>query len=187
MTARLTAADLSSIADVTGFWRAAGPDAWFRKDDGFDTDFRTRHSDLHWRAARREFDHWNSSPDGALALMILLDQFPRNCFRGTAHMFATDPLARHHAGLAVANGYDRGVTADLRAFFYLPFEHSEDMADQDRSVELFTPLGDEALKYAIIHRDIIEKFGRFPHRNRSLGRETTLDEQAFLDAGGFAG
>jgi uncharacterized protein (DUF924 family) len=187
MTTRLTAADLSSIADVTGFWRDAGPDAWFRKDDGFDTDFRTRHSDLHWRAARRELDHWNSSPDGALALMILLDQFPRNCFRGTAHMFATDSLARHYARDAVAAGHDKNVAEELRAFIYLPFEHSEDMADQVRAVELFAPLGDEMLKYAIVHRDIIEKFGRFPHRNRALGRETTADEQAFLEAGGFAG
>ena len=187
MTVQLTEVDLASIAEVTGFWRDAGFEAWFRKDDGFDSDFRARHSDRHWRAARRELDHWNCSGEGALALMILLDQFPRNCFRGTAHMFATDPLARHHAKLAVANGYDQGVTPDLRSFFYLPFEHSEDTADQDRSVELFTSLGGEALKYAVIHRDIIEKFGRFPHRNRALGRDTTPAEQSFLDEGGFAG
>jgi uncharacterized protein (DUF924 family) len=98
MSNELTAADLASVAEVTGFWRQAGSEAWFRKDDGFDSDFRARHQDLHWRAARRELDHWNSSPDGALALMILLDQFPRNCFRGTAHMFATDPPPRAGCG-----------------------------------------------------------------------------------------
>lgn len=179
--------DASEISIITGFWREAGQDAWFRKDDAFDDAFRAAHQDQHWRAARRELDHWNASPEGALALMILLDQFPRNCFRGTAHMFATDPLARHHARHAVAMGYDKRVAEELRPFIYLPFEHSEDLADQERSVELFTPLGGEALKYAIIHLDIIKAFGRFPHRNRSLGRETTQQEQSFLDQGGFAG
>jgi uncharacterized protein (DUF924 family) len=177
----------SEIAEVTGFWRSAGQEAWFRKDDAFDDAFRTAHLDRHWRAARRELDPWNTSPEGALALMILLDQFPRNCFRRTAHMFATDPLARHLAGQAIAQGLDLDVPEDLRAFIYLPFEHSEDIADQERSVELFTPLGGEVLKYAVVHLDIIRRFGRFPHRNRALGRETTAQEQAFLDAGGFSG
>ncbi len=183
----LTAADRADIETVVGFWKEAGPDAWFRKDTGFDDAFRAAHQDLHWRAARRELDHWNVSPDGALALMILLDQFPRNCFRGTAHMFATDPLARYHARLAVDAGYDQGVAPELRTFIYLPFEHSEDMADQERAVELLTPLGGRNLEYAIIHRDIIARFGRFPHRNRAFGRETTAEEKAFLDEGGFAG
>ena len=179
--------DETAIASVNGFWRDAGYEAWFRKDDAFDATFREKFGTLHMRAARRELDHWNCSSEGILALMILLDQFPRNCFRGTAHMFATDPLARLYANEAVAKGYDRGLPDELRSFVYLPFEHSEDLADQKRSVELYTPLGGESLKYAVIHLEIIEKFGRFPHRNHCLGRDTTPEERTFLDGGGFAG
>ena len=119
--------------------------------------------------------------------MILLDQFPRNCFRGTAHMFATDPLARYFARRALDAGHDQAVEQSLRMFFLLPFEHSENLADQHFCVEKMLPLGDELLQYAITHRDIIHRFGHFPHRNAVLGRETTPDEQAFLDSGGFAG
>lgn len=172
---------------VTAFWREAGSDAWFRKDDGFDTEFRNRFLDLHYAAARRELDAWSDHAEGSLALMILLDQFPRNCFRRTGHMFATDPLARHFAARAVAAGHDMKLDEALRAFIYLPFEHSETMADQERSVALYEANCRSNLKWAIDHRDIIARFGRFPHRNPALGRETTAEEQAFLDAGGFAG
>lgn len=173
---------------VTRFWREAGPDAWFRKDDAFDTDFRARFLDLHYAAARRELDGWADHPEGALALMILLDQFPRNCFRGTGHMFATDPLARHFADKVVDAGHDTALEEDLRAFIYLPFEHSEEMADQERSVALFSERAPASyMPYATEHRDIIARFGRFPHRNAALGRETTAEERAFLDGGGFAG
>lgn len=175
------------FAEVVGFWRDAGADAWFRKDDAFDAEFRERFLDLHFAAARRELDDWADRPEGALALMILLDQFPRNCFRGSGHMYATDPLARYFARAALAAGYDQQVEQAVRLFFYLPFEHSENLDDQYISVELSIPLGDEVLKYALEHRDIIQRFGRFPHRNRMLGRETSPDEQAFLDSGGFAG
>ena len=124
---------------------------------------------------------------GALALVILLDQFPRNAFRGTAHMYATDPLARHHARDAIAQGHPDHVDPRLRIFFYLPFEHSEDLADQDLSVALHASLVKEDQSYAERHRDIIRRFGRFPHRNTVLLRETTAEEQAYLDEGGFAG
>lgn len=174
-------------AEVVKFWHDAGYDAWFTKDAHFDSRFHDRFLDLHYAAAARELDSWMEHPEGALALMILLDQFPRNCFRNTGHMFATDPLARHLARAALAAGHVEKVAKELQIFFLLPFEHSEDMADQDLSVELFAPHGEEYLKYAIVHRDIIEKFGRFPHRNKALGRETTIEEQAFLDGGGFAG
>jgi uncharacterized protein (DUF924 family) len=174
-------------AEIVQFWRDAGQDAWFRKDADFDAGFHERFRESHFAAARRELDHWISHPDGALALMILLDQFPRNCFRGTGHMFATDPLARHFARTALAAGLVGKVAKELQIFFVLPFEHSEDLADQRLSVELSAPYGEEFVKYAILHRDIIERFGRFPHRNPALGRETTLEEQAFLDEGGFAG
>lgn len=177
----------AEAADVVGFWREAGSEAWFRKDAGFDASFHRRFRDLHFAAARRERDAWIERPYEALALMILLDQFPRNCFRGTAHMYATDPLARFFARRAVAAGHLQAVDEELRPFFVLPFEHSEVLEDQNLAVELSRPLGDETLKYAIIHRDIIEQFGRFPHRNPMLGRDTTPAEQAFLDAGGFSG
>jgi len=172
---------------VTAFWREAGRDAWFSKDEAFDDAFRSRFLDLHYMAARRELDDWADHPEGSLALMILLDQFPRNCFRGTGHMFATDPLARHFAARAIEAGHDLAVEQEVRVFLYLPFEHSEDMADQERSVELHKAHAEGELEYAVDHRDIIARFGRFPHRNRALGRETTREEQAFLDGGGFSG
>ncbi|MBN9218475.1 MAG: DUF924 family protein [Mesorhizobium sp.] len=180
--------ELDRIAlSVTKFWRDAGEDAWFEKNDAFDTDFRNRFLDLHYAAARREHDRWSDHAEGSLALMILLDQFPRNCFRGTGHMYATDPLAKHFAQRAVAAGHDLALEPQVRVFLYLPFEHSEDLADQDISVELHTARAEFNLKYALEHRDIIQRFGRFPHRNRMLGRETTAQEKAFLDEGGFSG
>lgn len=143
----------------------------------------------HFAAARQELDHWTGTPEGSLALLILLDQFPRNAFRGTAHAFATDPVARMVARRALAAGHDLQVEGDIRRFFYLPLQHSEDRADQDRQVELFqnriARKPDD--RWAEHHRDIIARFGRFPHRNRALGRETTPEEQAFLEADGFRG
>ena len=172
---------------VTKFWRDAGEDAWFEKNDAFDADFRNRFLDLHYAVARRECDGWSEHAEGSLALMILLDQFPRNCFRGTGHMCATDPLARHFAAKAIAAGHDLALEQALRVFLYLPYEHSELLADQDRSVELTTARAPDYVKYALEHRDIIQRFGRFPHRNRLLGRETTPEEKAFLEGGGFSG
>jgi len=172
---------------VTKFWRDAGEDAWFEKHDAFDTDFRNRFLELHYAAAGRECDDWNAHAEGSLALMILLDQFPRNCFRGTGHMYATDPLARHFADRAIAAGQDIVLDESVRVFLYLPFEHSELLADQQRSVELTAARAPDYLKYAKEHLEIIERFGHFPHRNRMLGRETTSEEKAFLDGGGFSG
>ncbi len=177
----------SDISAITGFWRSAGPDAWFRKDAAFDADFRQRFEPLHWRAARRELDDWQASAEGAFGLMLLLDQFPRNCFRGTGHMYATDPLARHHARLAVAAGHDRAVEELVRHFFYLPFSHSENLADQEYACSLGEHLGEEMMKHARGHRDIVLRFGRFPHRNPILARESTPEELQFLAEGGFAG
>lgn len=182
----MTKLDERALA-VTKFWRDAGPDAWFRKDDAFDATFKERFLDLHYSAASRQCDAWVESAEGSLALMILLDQFPRNCFRRTAHMFATDPLARHFADKAIERGHDLALDEKLRAFLYLPYEHSESIADQQRSVKLCEMNSPEYLKYAVEHLDIISRFGRFLHRNQALGRVTTPEEQAFLDAGGFAG
>lgn len=175
------------FSDVIDFWRAAGYKKWFEKDDAFDASFRSRFLLTHEAAAQGDLDHWAESAEGALALLILLDQFPRNSFRGTPRMFATDSTALAVARKAVAAGYDREVDPSLRVFFYLPFEHSEAMADQEQSVALASPLGGEVRQAALDHRDIIRRFGRFPHRNGVLGRTTTAEEQAFLDDGGFAG
>ncbi|MDC7677113.1 DUF924 family protein [Asticcacaulis machinosus] len=174
-------------SQVIDFWREAGAEAWFAKNDDFDARFTAFCHDLHMQAAARRLDDWAQTAQGALALLILLDQFPRNAFRGTAHMFATDPLARTVAEATIAVGQDMEIEPLLRGFIYLPFMHSEDLADQKRSVRLNTPLGGDSLEYAIVHRDIIARFGRFPHRNTVLGRATTPQEAAFLADGGFAG
>jgi uncharacterized protein (DUF924 family) len=179
-------------ADITTFWRAAGPKRWFEKSPAFDDAIRLKFEATHHAAARGAHDAWIATSDGALALLILLDQFPRNLFRDSAHAFATDPLARKVAREALERGHDKEVESALRQFFYLPFMHSEELADQDLGVSLNEALGREtgdadAAKWAIIHRDIIARFGRFPHRNRALGRVSTPEEQAFLDEGGFAG
>jgi len=171
---------------VVAFWQHAGPEMRFAKDPTFDRHFRDRFLDLHEYAAAGARDHWLSISEGALALVLLLDQFPRNAFRGTARMYATDPIARRIAGLAIAAGHERAVAADLALFFCLPFGHSERIADQDRSVALATSLG-LPIQPADRHRDIIRRFGRFPHRNAVLGRMPTPEEQAFLEGGGYAG
>ena len=173
---------------IVAYWREAGPQRWFARDAEFDDDFRARSMDAHFAAARGEYAHWLDHAEGALALLILLDQFPRNCFRDSAHAYATDGLARYYAGLAIEAGHDRAFPKMLRAFFYLPFEHSEDAADQERSVRLFAALDDADYdRYAALHRDLIIRFGRFPHRNAALGRVSTREELEYLDSGGFAG
>lgn len=174
--------------DLLHFWREAGPAKWFAKDARFDEAIRLRFEPVHHSAARGEYAAWAETADGALALLLLLDQFPRNLWRGSAHAFATDPLARAIAHRAVRRGFDQEVDPAMRIFFYLPFEHAEDVQDQALAVELCAALGDaEYLKFAKLHQEIIVRFGRFPHRNACLGRETTPVEQAFLDEGGFAG
>lgn len=173
--------------DVVGFWRNAGAARWFAKDAAFDRLFHERCIDAHRAAAQRELDGWMHTPEGALALLLLTDQFARNAFRGSARMYATDALARHFARQALAHDHMAAVQPALRLFFCLPFAHAEDLADQDLSVQLHQRLGEPWLSHARAHRDIVRRFGRFPHRNRLLGRQTTRDEQAFLDAGGFAG
>ena len=154
---------------------------WFRKDDAFDAEFRRRFETAHHAAARRELDDWAQTPEGALALLILLDQFPRNSFRYTGHAFATDPLARMFAHRALDAGHDLQIEGDIRRFFYLPLQHSEDPADQDRQVELFqTRMARKPDdRWAEHHQGIIARFGRFPHRNAVLGRPSTDEETAF--------
>ncbi len=182
------AVDAGRIDAIIRFWKDAGAKGrWFAKDKGFDRRFRDRFLGLHMEVAARRYDRWTETPDGALALLILTDQFPRNAFRGTGHMYATDSLARHYARLTRAAGHMERIEPDLRLFFCLPYAHSEEIADQDVSVMLNAKLGEPWLTHAEGHRDIIRRFGRFPHRNAMLGRETTREEAAFLRDGGFHG
>jgi uncharacterized protein (DUF924 family) len=174
--------------DIVQFWSDAGASAWFKKDAAFDETLRQRFEAAHHGAARGDFATWQVSAEGALALLLLLDQIPRNIYRGSAHAFAADGLAQEIALHAITEGYDAATPMPLRIFFYLPLEHAENLTLQTRCVALCEAAGNaEYTKFAVLHRDIIARFGRFPHRNAALGRVTTPEEQAFLDAGGFAG
>lgn len=188
--------DTTRMEEILAFWfgredATGGPagsgyrKVWFERDEAFDREIRERFVDDHERAAAGELDDWRASGRGCLALILLLDQFPRNLFRGTPRAFATDGAAREVADHAVGTGLDRGLEPVGRMFVYLPFEHSEDAEDQRRSVELFLALDPElgipeVLDYAVRHREVIERFGRFPHRNEVLGRPSTPEEEAFL-------
>lgn len=170
------------IDDVLTFWfEELGPADWFTKSDATDARIRDRFLDLHAALAQIPAADLVHSSRQAMAAVIVLDQFPRNLFRGDAKSFASDAQARAIAIAAIDAGFDQGLTMDQRAFLYLPFEHSEDMADQDRAVELISALNnDNYTQYAIAHRDVIARFGRFPHRNEILGRASTPAEQAYL-------
>jgi uncharacterized protein (DUF924 family) len=174
-------------ASVVQFWRDAGPKMWFAKDADFDNRFRERFLDLHEAAARRELMDWLATAEGALALVLLLDQYPRNAFRDTLRMYATDGLARDVADQAIAVGHDRAVPDELALFFYLPLGHSETLSDQERCVVLAARLGEPSHGRSQHHCDIVRRFGRFPHRNAILGRSTTAEEQRYLDEGGYKG
>jgi uncharacterized protein (DUF924 family) len=187
MSTEKAASDVSP-GEVLAFWLAAGHERWFEQDEVFDDEIRRRFQTVYGDAAAGLLGGWEDSAQDALALVIVLDQFPRNMYRGSARAFASDPLARSVATRAIARGFDQAIAMPARMFFYLPFEHSEDLADQDRSVALLRAAGDaDLLKWAELHADIVRRFGRFPHRNAALGRTTTAEEQAFLDGGGFQG
>jgi uncharacterized protein (DUF924 family) len=184
---RDTAPQPATSDEIVSFWQEAGRPLWFAKDPTFDRFFRERFLRAHEAAARGEYDSWLEIPTGALGLILLLDQFPRNAFRGTPRMYATDALARVAANLAIAAGHDLKISRELRPFVYLPLGHSEDLADQERALELIRKLDEAYVPLATRHRDIIRRFGRFPHRNSILGRTMTAEEQDFLNQGGFAG
>jgi len=188
---------MSSADDILSFWFSEGADtfreAWFRRDEAFDAAIRDRFAAAAAAARQGAFADWAASPEGTLALLLLLDQVPRNLHRGSAEAFAADPLAREVAREAVlARRFDLALTPTQRVFLYLPFEHSEAMADQDLSVALFEGLRDDprhakpggTIDYAWRHREVIRRFGRFPHRNAALGRRSTAEEAAWLAAGG---
>lgn len=171
------------IGEVLTFCVERTPtDAWFRQDDRFDEEIGHRFEAPHLEAAAGALDHWRESPRGCVALCILLDQVPRNIYRGTPRAFATDPAAREVTRHALARGFDRALSDRERLFLYLPLEHSEDIADQEDCVRLMAELGEDPgwAGFARRHRDIIARFGRFPHRNAVLGRPSSAEEIAFL-------
>lgn len=173
------ATSIASPETVLTFWREAGPDKWFTRDDEFDADIREKFLATYEAAAAGQLAAWEASAEGALALAIVLDQFPRNMFRGHADAFSTDHLALAIAKGAVDKGLDEELQKPERKFLYMPFLHSETLENQDRALLLFTKIADvEQIKYAHHHRDLIARFGRFPHRNAFLGRTSRPDEIA---------
>ncbi|MCW8915152.1 MAG: DUF924 domain-containing protein [Magnetovibrio sp.] len=176
------------IEDILTFWFGDPSDAdygkpqmkWFTKDDNFDAEIKARFQDVMDDAAAGKLDEMAQSPEGAVALLIALDQFPRNVYRDSPKAFEADAHARDIAAHVLDHGFDQQVMPVMRSFMYLPFEHSEKLEDQERSIELFGELGGDSLEWAEKHRVIIERFGRFPHRNDVLGRASTPEETAFL-------
>ena len=175
--------------DVLNFWQSVGPDGWWKKDETLDTEITNRFSNLHEQISTGQKENWLETPNGALASIIVLDQFSRNMFRGSNRAFAQDTQALMISKQGIEKGFDAKIEGELRIFYYLPFEHSENIREQEISVKLQYAIGDspEAMKAALEHREIISRFGRFPHRNVVLGRHTTPAEQAYLDGGGFKG
>jgi uncharacterized protein (DUF924 family) len=179
---------MTTPREILQFWfsERARP-LWFERDSLFDDDIRARFAPLVHQAQLGGFEDWRSSPDGAMALLLLIDQFARNVYRGQAKAYLGDARARDLAAEAIARGFDQRYPFPDRVFFYLPFEHCETLANQDRYLMLMEgcvrEFGEEAaifLEYAHRHRDIIKRFGRFPHRNAALGRDTTEEEAEFL-------
>ena len=169
-------------ADVLKFWFGLDEGQWWRGGDELDDRIKQNFAKLFWEKRQLPVDRFTTDPLTALAGVILFDQFPRNMFRGSAEQFATDELALGIAKKAVANGFDDQLEPRERGFLYMPFEHSEKLDDQKRALLLFTSLGDDKmLHYARLHHDIIERFGRFPHRNVMLGRAPRADEIAAGD------
>ena len=174
--------------DILSFWRGAGPSLWWKKDASFDSDIADKFGELHSRASIGGLDHWAELPHGALALVIVLDQFSRNMYRNDPRAFAQDERCVQIVKSAMKTGIDRQTPADLSAFFYMPLMHSESLEDQQLCLQEMQRMGaKENIPHAITHLEIIQKFGRFPHRNSVLKRDTTLAERDFLESGGFSG
>lgn len=173
-------------AEINRFWiNDVGEKGWYTRSDALDRQIRDRFM-ASWEQADSLAPQWAATAEGALAALILTDQFPRNMFREDPRAFATDPLARRIANDAIGAGLDLRIDAPARQFFYMPFEHSEDLADQDRAVELFREfMPGENQRHAELHRDTIARFGRFPWRNAALGRTATPQEDQVMQAGGY--
>jgi uncharacterized protein (DUF924 family) len=173
------------IEEVLKFWfDPVQSPRWFAKSDAFDKSIRDRFGDVHAAALRGDCEAWLETPRGRLAYIILLDQFSRNIHRDTPAMFSGDERALKAARAGIAKGDDKALAPAERSFFYMPYMHSEDLADQEMAVALFKGLPGNGAEYAVMHRDIVKRFGRFPHRNRILGRPSTPEEIAFLKTPG---
>jgi len=188
-----TPEELPGFEEVLDFWFGREGEegygefreVWFTKNPEFDREIRDRFEAIYEEAAAERLKSWKDETRSCLALIVVLDQFPRNMYRGDARMYAADRLAQEAARHAVEHAYDRELPSYGRLFLYLPFEHSENLEDQQRSVRLFEGLApemgsDDLLDYALRHKEIVERFGRFPHRNEILGRQTTPEEAEFL-------
>jgi uncharacterized protein (DUF924 family) len=174
---------MSQITEILEFWFAPGmKEKWFEQDPAFDREVRERLGALYEKAAAGAFQDWRQTPEGCVALIVLLDQVPRNIFRGDPRTYATNQMARAVSGHALDRGFDAELTQDQRGTLYLPLLHSESLEDKERAVELTRPLTESPAfhKWALHHRDIVARFGRFPHRNAILGRRNTPEEDAFL-------
>jgi len=179
---------MSDPATVLSFWLdSVGPKGWYEVNPKVDADITAQFGALWQAALDGNLDHWIDGSTGTLAFLILTDQFPRNMFRGDPRAFATDPIARDAARRAFAQGWDQETPTPERQFFYMPFEHSEDLADQALAVDCFTNRMDspETALHARAHQAIINRFGRFPFRNAALGRTSTDEEEAFMANGGY--
>ena len=174
--------------EILDFWLTKGPKIWWSKDDATDLEIKEKFGILYQAACKGELQDWRDEPDPALAKVSLLDQFSRNLFRGSAKSFEQDELALEIARYALSREFNLKCNQELRNFFYLPFMHSEKIANQEFCVKIMHAHADcNSLRAALIHRAIIQRFGRFPHRNEVLNRHTTPAEQEFLDSGGFSG
>jgi uncharacterized protein (DUF924 family) len=182
-----TEAGREDAEELLAFWLGAGPEAWYKQDGAFDAEIVARFATLWEQGAAGALDApWATNPRGALALIVLLDQFPRNMFRGEARAFHSDARALSVASYALDRGWDMRIDVPERQFFYLPFMHSERLTDQDHCVRLFADrMPGDNLLHARAHREIIRRYGRFPYRNAALGRTSTDKEQTFLDEGGY--
>ena len=181
-TERSKSIEDAEMRAVLDFWLLqTGPEKWFSRDDALDEEIRVKFSALHERAVAGELAHWRGTPQGCLGEIIVLDQFSRNLYRDDPRAYAADGQAQKVMTLALARGFDDGMSKDERRFLYMPLQHSEEAADQSTSVELFRALeDDDTFKFTLRHQEIIARFGRFPHRNTDLGRESTTEEITFL-------
>lgn len=177
----------ATAREVLDYWLGLGPEAWYRGGEALDREIRDRWLPLWEGASTGALRHWRCAPDSTLALLVVLDQFPRNMFRDDARAFSTDKRALDVAKTAILHGTDRSQPLPERQFFYTPLMHSEILSNQDQSVRLYLmSFGrGEQLRHARAHREIIRRFGRFPYRNAALGRESTPEEVAFLAGGGY--
>jgi len=182
---------VANAGEIIRFWvEEVGPEGWYNATEELDAKIQERFGEIWEQAAAGEFHYWACDPESSLALLILLDQFPRNMFRGSGRAFVTDRKAVCVAKKAIDAGFDMRVAEPQRQFYYLPLMHSESLTDQERCVRLMKTrmpqTGEGNLLHAKVHREVIRKFGRFPYRNEALQRDLTKPERAYLDAGGYS-